>query len=77
MSVNGTLRQESDLRHMLVDVPHLIAELSTLFALAPGDLIFTGTPSGVGPVQPGDRLEGGIAGLEVLTNSIAPAARGE
>jgi fumarylpyruvate hydrolase len=70
LSVNGERRQESDLGQMLYDVPHLIAELSTLFTLRPGDLIFTGTPSGVGPVQSGDRLEGGIEGLEVLTNTI-------
>ncbi|HWZ63297.1 MAG TPA: fumarylacetoacetate hydrolase family protein [Steroidobacteraceae bacterium] len=70
LRVNGERRQESDLGQMLYDVPHLIAELSTLFTLRPGDLIFTGTPSGVGPVQPGDRLEGGIEGLEVLTNTI-------
>src|SRR5207244_785475 len=41
--------------------------------LGPGDLIFTGTPSGVGPLKPGDRLEGGIEGLEVLRNRIGPA----
>ena len=40
----------------------------------PGDLIFTGTPAGVGALKPGDRLEGGVEGLEVLRNSIAPAA---
>jgi fumarylpyruvate hydrolase len=59
---------------MLNDVPHLIAELSTLYALEPGDLIFTGTPAGVGPLKPGDRLEGGIEGLEVLRNTIGPPA---
>jgi fumarylpyruvate hydrolase len=73
LAVNGTLRQESDLSHMLWDVPHVIAELSTLFELKAGDLIFTGTPSGVGPLKVGDRLEGGIEGLEVLRNSIVAA----
>ena len=74
LTVNAERRQESDLSQMLYDVPHLVAELSTLYTLMPGDLIFTGTPSGVGPVQPGDRLEGGIEGLEVLRNTIvAPA----
>jgi len=72
MSVNGALRQESDLAHMIWDVPHVIAELSKLYELRAGDLIFTGTPSGVGPLQPGDRLEGGIEGLEVLRNGITP-----
>ena len=74
LAVNGTLRQESDLAHMIWDVPHVIAELSKLYELAAGDLIFTGTPSGVGALKVGDRLEGGIEGLEVLRNSIAPAA---
>lgn len=70
LSVNGERRQEADLSQMLYDVPRLIAELSTLYTLMPGDLVFTGTPSGVGPVKPGDRLEGGVDGLEVLTNTI-------
>ena len=74
LSVNGTLRQESDLSHMIWDVPHVIAALSRLYELRPGDLIFTGTPSGIGAVRPGDRLEGGIEGLEVLRNTIAPPA---
>jgi fumarylpyruvate hydrolase len=73
MSVNGEPRQDSDLSLMLHDVPHLLAELSTLYTLEAGDLVFTGTPSGVGALQPGDRLEGGIEGLEVLRNTIAPA----
>jgi fumarylpyruvate hydrolase len=74
LTVNGERRQESDLSQMLYDVPHLIAELATLYELKAGDLIFTGTPAGVGPVNPGDLLEGGIEGLEVLTNTIvAPA----
>jgi fumarylpyruvate hydrolase len=75
LSVNGTLRQESDLSHMIWDVPHIIAALSKLYELKGGDLIFTGTPSGVGAVKPGDRLEGGIEGLEVLRTTIAAATR--
>ena len=75
LSVNGELRQESDVSQMLWDVAHIIAELSTLYELKPGDLIFTGTPAGVGPVKPGDRLEGGIEGLELLRNTIVPADR--
>src|SRR3984893_16727697 len=56
LSVNGELRQESDVGQMLWDVAHIIAELSTLYELKPGDLIFTGTPAGVGPVKHGHRL---------------------
>jgi fumarylpyruvate hydrolase len=72
LSVNGTVRQESDVSRMLWDVPLIIASLSRLYELCAGDLIFTGTPSGVGAVKPGDRLEGGIEGLEVLRNTIGP-----
>lgn len=75
LSVNGELRQDSDVRHMLWDVPHIVAELSTYYELKPGDLIFCGTPAGVGPVKPGDKLEGGVAGLEALNISIAAAER--
>ena len=72
LTVNGERRQESDLSRMIFGVPRLLAELSTLYRLEPGDLVFTGTPAGVGPLKPGDRLEGGIEGLEVLRNTIAP-----
>jgi fumarylpyruvate hydrolase len=75
LSVNGEPRQESDVRQMLWDVPHIIAELSTFYELKPGDLIFCGTPAGVGPVKPGDQLEGGIEGLEVLRITMAAVRR--
>src|SRR5690606_20577363 len=65
LTVNGVLRQEGDLRDMIWSVPEVIAELSTLFELAPGDLIFTGTPAGVGALSPGDRIEGAIEGIDV------------
>ena len=76
LTVNGETRQESDISRMIWDVPHIIAALSELYELKSGDLIFTGTPSGVGPVRPGDRLEGGIEGLEVLRNTIVAAGAG-
>ena len=75
LSVNGSVRQDSDVSRMLYDVPHIIAALSRLYELRAGDLIFTGTPSGIGAVKPGDRLEGGIEGLEVLRNTIGAPAR--
>jgi len=68
--VNGQLRQESDVSEMIWTTPEVIAELSTLFELKAGDLIFTGTPAGVGVLKPGDRIEGGIDGLDILHNSI-------
>jgi len=70
LQVNGHTRQEADLADMIWTVPEVIAELSTFFDLQPGDLIYTGTPSGVGPLKRGDRLEGGIDGLETLSNTI-------
>ncbi|TCT02176.1 fumarylacetoacetate hydrolase family protein [Aquabacter spiritensis] len=63
LSVNGTVKQEGDLNQMIWKVPEMIAELSTLFRLMPGDLIFAGTPAGVGPCKAGDLLEGGVAGV--------------
>lgn len=71
LTVNGQLRQQSDVSEMIWSAPAIIAELSSLFELKAGDLIFTGTPAGVGPVRPGDRLEGGIEGLEILRNTVA------
>ncbi len=73
LDVNGESRQRGDISQLIWSIPELIAELSTLFSLAPGDLIYTGTPSGVGPVMAGDRMEGGIDGLPTLVNTIAPS----
>ncbi len=75
LSVNGTVRQNADLRHMIWDVPQIISALSKLYELRAGDLIFTGTPSGIGAIRPGDVLEGGVEGLEVLRNTIVAPAR--
>ena len=63
LHINDELRQNADISEMVWSVPEIICELSKLFELHAGDLIFTGTPSGVGPVQPGDRLRAGIAGI--------------
>jgi fumarylpyruvate hydrolase len=63
LDVNGTRRQTGDLSEMIWSVPEIIAELGKLFTLKPGDLIFTGTPSGVGPVIRGDKLDAEIAGV--------------
>ena len=70
LRVNGEMRQHGDLSDMIWDVPHMIEFLSRLYRLEPGDLIFTGTPSGVGPVVVGDRLEGRIANLTPLSIEI-------
>jgi len=74
LDVNGARRQRGDLSAMIWDVAHTIAFLSQFYELLPGDLVFTGTPAGVGPVVAGDRLEGGIEGLGTLAVEIAPAS---
>ncbi len=66
LDVNGERRQSGDVADMIWPVADIIAELSQLFLLAPGDLIFTGTPAGVGAVKRGDRLHGEIARLASL-----------
>ena len=71
LKVNGEVRQDANVADLIWDVPETIAELSTLFELAPGDLIYTGTPAGVNAVKPGDRMEGGIDGLETLVTTLA------
>ena len=63
LEVNGEARQQGDLADMIYPVAEIIAQLSRLVALAPGDLIYTGTPSGVGPLQRGDRVRGGVDGV--------------
>lgn len=73
LAVNGTLRQEADLGDMIWSVPEIVAELSTYCRLMPGDLVFTGTPSGVGPLLPGDAVSGGIDGLGTLEHGILAA----
>lgn len=70
LRVNGEVRQSGDIADMIWSVPELVHELSMLVELAPGDLIFTGTPAGVGPVARGDRLEATVAGLEPLIITI-------
>lgn len=66
LSVNDTLRQSGDLGQMIWKVSEMVSYLSDYFELAPGDVILTGTPSGVGPVLPGDKLEACIEGLDDL-----------
>jgi fumarylpyruvate hydrolase len=63
LAVNGSIRQDGDLAQMIWTTPEVIAHLSRLFTLAPGDLIFTGTPAGVGAVERGDVLEGEVEGV--------------
>lgn len=71
LTVNGRVRQSSDIAKMIWNIPETIAFLSGLVTLAPGDLIFTGTPEGVAAVEKGDVLEGSIAGIGTVRTRIA------
>jgi fumarylpyruvate hydrolase len=70
LNVNGTERQEGDIADMIWSVAEVISILSGLVRLAPGDLIFTGTPEGVAAVKPGDVLEGFVSGLPPVRTKI-------
>ena len=70
LSVNNVERQRGDVSELIWNVAEVISKLSHQYELHPGDLIFTGTPAGVGAVQPGDRLEGSIQGVGCLTVTI-------
>jgi 2-keto-4-pentenoate hydratase/2-oxohepta-3-ene-1,7-dioic acid hydratase in catechol pathway len=68
--VNGQVRQQSRTRHMIFSVPELIYHVTQVMTLAPGDVIMTGTPAGIGPLRPGDRVQVEIEGIGVLANSV-------
>ena len=70
--VNGETRQDASVRDMLFSVNVILAYVSAFMTLEPGDLIATGTPPGVGPLEPGDRVEVEIPGLGVLENAVVP-----
>jgi len=72
LAVNGQVKQQGNLTDMIWDVPHMLSFLSQMYELLPGDLVFTGTPAGVGPVVPGDQIECTIEGLTPLAVRIAP-----
>jgi fumarylpyruvate hydrolase len=71
-TVNGSLKQNGDISQMIWNVAEIIANLSSSYKLEPGDLIFTGTPAGVGTIQVGDHLEGAVAGVGTITITIGP-----
>ena len=68
--VNGEERQHGYVHQMAFDIPTILAYISEIMTLEPGDLIATGTPSGVGPLQPGDRVEVEVPGIGVLSNPV-------
>lgn len=73
LEVDGEPRQRGDIGDQIWRVPELIAHLSRYFVLEAGDLIFTGTPAGVGAVKVGDRLHGGVDGIGTITIEVGPA----
>jgi len=72
LKCNGKIRQDSDLSQMIWNVPEVIEKLSEMVALAPGDIIMTGTPSGVAATIAGDKLECEVEGIGKLTVTIGP-----
>jgi 2-keto-4-pentenoate hydratase/2-oxohepta-3-ene-1,7-dioic acid hydratase in catechol pathway len=68
--LNGDAKQDGTTRDMIFDVPALVAHVSSVMTLLPGDVILTGTPEGVGPMQVGDEVEVSIAGIGNLTNQV-------
>ena len=72
LSVNGETRQSGRLDDMIWGPAEILAKARQLWDVRPGDLIFTGTPEGVGPLQPGDRVEASIGGLEPLAFTVRP-----
>jgi 2-keto-4-pentenoate hydratase/2-oxohepta-3-ene-1,7-dioic acid hydratase in catechol pathway len=73
LDVNGARRQQGALSDLIWDVSDILHELSKLYALRAGDLVFMGTPAGVGPLQVGDRFQASLDGVAGLRGSIAPA----
>jgi len=73
MTVNGEPRQTSNIDKLIWSIPELIVDLSKFYHLQPGDLIFTGTPEGVGALVPGDRIEGHVEGVGEIVLHVGPA----
>ena len=71
LRLNNTLKQDSSTRNFIFPVEELVSFISGIMTLYPGDIISTGTPSGVGPMKPGDKVEVGIEGIGTLVNTVA------
>jgi 2-keto-4-pentenoate hydratase/2-oxohepta-3-ene-1,7-dioic acid hydratase in catechol pathway len=74
--VNGKLRQSSNTRHLIFPVPMLVRFISNVMTLLPGDVITTGTPAGIGPMEPGDRVDVQIEGIGTLSNTFLKIVKG-
>jgi fumarylpyruvate hydrolase len=73
LRVNGVTKQQSNVDKLIWNIPELIADLSKFYHLQPGDLIFTGTPEGVGPVVAGERIDGCVEGVGSIVLHVGPA----
>jgi fumarylpyruvate hydrolase len=73
LAVNDDVRQDADIRDLIWSVPEVIAFISRSMVLEAGDLIYTGTPAGVGPLVAGDKVSGGIAGIGTIDIRVGPA----
>ena len=70
LKVNGEMKQSSNTKHLLFKIPDLMEYITSLFTMEPGDIIATGTPSGISPVLPGDLIEATIEKIGTLTNKV-------
>ncbi|MFW9882130.1 MAG: fumarylacetoacetate hydrolase family protein [Candidatus Thorarchaeota archaeon] len=70
LKLNGEVKQSSNTKYLLFKIPELLEYISTFFTLEPGDIIATGTPSGIGPIRPGDIIEATIEKIGTLTNNV-------
>jgi len=73
LSVNGEVKQHSDVDRLIWNVREILADLSLFYHLQPGDLIYTGTPEGVGAVKPGDAITGFVQGVAEVSLQIGAA----
>jgi len=74
LAVNGVTKQQSDVDKLIWNIREILADLSLFYHLQPGDLVYTGTPEGVGAVLPGDRITGHVAGVADVALTVGPAA---
>ena len=74
LSVNGQPRQQAHTRDLIIDVPGLIAFATQFYTLMPGDVLLTGTPEGVGPIEPGDVIKSAISGIGEMTTEVTAAS---
>ena len=75
LEVNGAVRQQGDLQELIWPIADVISHVSQALALQPGDLVFTGTPAGVGSLQPGDRVRGGVDGVGTFEFAVGAKPR--